>query len=434
MKKLGIMGLMAVAGVTLIVSQPCLSQASQIPQTLKTYKTKPTFLPLNAGNTYLWNASHTAHTGNLKAYQTTTLTATKKVTMTVNGETQTYYAVKNTRKKLAGYVLASQVVAGHYVKGGFYSYPTKGILLSTVRYRTGDDATQTSLFGVKTKASLKPYTKHPSLAQMKKTLTFYNQNQKNKNLPTILKWRAASGVRVAMDDVWTTTNSADIVKVPMLEMFVGDKAGHSWADKATYKISADLAALNGKPKKTYGTAMTYTVPFDGLYYNFPSTTATYVMAATNMDLKHLYQTGYGPKHNLALIDLDGHPRYVATKNILSIANTKPQLKHGIWYTTQDPTKTSVKRLKTSRSKYYRVASENGFIQYHYTKGSWQPQYSIIFDRNDRVVQVKLTKATGTLADMQLSRTSQTIAKTTTNNAKLLAYLYKPVSYYTKAAH
>lgn len=407
------------------------------PATLQTYRQKPTFLVKQAKNTYVWNARHTKRLKNLKSHLKMTLTATKLVTMRVNGKNARYYYVHNQNRHVKGYVKTTVVVAGRYVAGGYYSYPTKGILLSTVRYQPKEDAVgQADVFGTKSKTAMAPYLKTPSLKRMKATLKFYRQHVKSSQLPTSLQHRVTPGVRVTLQDVWTTTNKADIVKAPFVQTYAGSKKNPYWLKRANFTSAADLAATKLQDVQSMGAAAAYTRNFDGFYYDYPSPTASFVTSALGGPIYHIYGAGYGAKKDLSLVDWNHHLRYVATANIFSIPNTKPVLKDGIWYTTQSMTAGTIKNLDPAKSQTYRLIGGYYATQYHYAAGQWQSQLNIfldpknVTDNSGNTVTVSVSRGTGTLLNPSDSGDFQPVQEIGIDDATALTYLYQPTAFYT----
>lgn len=393
--------------------------------TVTTYRTPQTFLPVHAGNTYVWNASHTRVRANLKHYQKTTLYATKKVRLTGRG---TYYAVHSANRRVSGYVATGQLIAGRYYAGGYYRYPTKHILLSTDPYRgTQDGPTGQHMYGQFSKTGMRPYTRQPSIAQMKRVLSYYKDLKRADPLPSAIAWKARSGARVVLEDQPTKRGSAaNHIRVPMLERYDGAKHFYDWSTRADYWVAKDLALVKGHALATYdlmGSAR-YTVAFGGFYYDFPDTRAQFVSAALGSSIQAVYGHGYGPKHDLTLVNRDGHPRYVTTANLFSIPADKPVLKHGIWYATQYVAPEQLtQHLDATKSRYYRLFDGAGFTQYHFVAGQWTEQWSVRFDtKGFKQVTITLTPA----ADKAAARHVATIDR---SDAALLRYLYKPVSDY-----
>ena len=400
-----------------------------------TYRQKPTFLPLHSGNTYVWNAKHTKHLANLKHRQKTTLTATKRVTLTGHG---TFYLVR--AKHIKGYVAAKQLLAGHYYAGGYYRYPTKQIALTTERYQAKhDELTGQTVYGQMLKSQITPFAKMPKVAALKKVLNFYNHTSKTTpNLPTILGWRAHPGVRVAMEYQWTTSTKTkwQRVQVPMLEMYVGDKSGWGWSTKATYRVAKDLAAVKSRPLVSYPTVATAATTISGLYYDFPSTTANFVVGGQT--IKRVYGHGYGSQHDLSLVDLNGHPRYVATAALKNIPATNPVLKRGIWQATQRmTTKLAATHLDSHKSRYYRALGSSGFTQFHYVAGTWVPQYGVYWraDAKQTTTPLRATvtvqRSEGTLMSYGAATGNAVTFRTTLSDQNMIGLTQKPVSFYQK---
>jgi len=392
---------------------------------------KQTYLPRYQGNTYVWNARHTRKMANLRHYQKTTLTASKRT----KHAGKVYYYVHSKRNKVKGYVAASRLIAGKYYKGGYYRYPTKHILLSTERYSgKDDDQTGQSMYGQYNLTHLAPYMKQPSVSQMKTVLAFYkNAKKSTAQLPSNIAWKAKTGARVVMEYQWPTTNKADRYRFPMLERYNGSKPYCDWSTRENYWAAKDLAAEKGRAQTSYTyDESQYTVAFGGTAYNLADPRTQVVMSAGSGTIKHIYGGGYGPNHDLSLVDIQTHPRYVATANILHISATHPQLKHGLWLTTQTMTaKQRTSQLNAKQSPYYRQVDGSGFTQYHYTKGKWQRQFSV------SIIVETAGKVNVTLAQAQVGNspwgTAQTITTVGQDPTTLLSYLYKPTSFYTQAS-
>ncbi|WP_054656197.1 hypothetical protein [Lentilactobacillus kisonensis] len=170
----------------LLTTPPVYATSEKI-ESVESYSHKQSMLVSSNRHTYVWNVKHTKVEYDLREHPTINLYATKKVSLSLNSSpAENYYYVQNYTHKIHGYVLAKLLIAGRYIKGGYYSYPTKGILLSTISYPddTNKAGAQSAypLNGWKTSSSLRPFARMPSIKQMITVLKFFNNNSKNHNL------------------------------------------------------------------------------------------------------------------------------------------------------------------------------------------------------------------------------------------------------------
>jgi hypothetical protein len=306
-----------------IAGQPTTAHASTAKiTTIKTYQVKPTYLARYTKTAYMWNTHYTKAIHNLKNYPHTTLYATKKVTIKSKKHTATYYYVQSANKKVAGYVWHGYLIAGHYVSGGYYSYPSRGILLSSLRYQSqADDSLIEEVYvpGTKDKTALSDFATTPTTKQMVKVLSFYLKNPKNTDLPAFVRSSKTANARIALVNVWPTSNKADVLRIPMFQVMPKQSEMSYFGNRTNFWAMQDLVALGAKPEKTYPMKATSGSTTTGIgirtvRYNFPDETAN-ALSNSGGNLQAVYGDGYGKKHDLSLVALDGWLRYVNTSDL-----------------------------------------------------------------------------------------------------------------------
>ncbi|GAF35576.1 hypothetical protein [Lentilactobacillus farraginis] len=420
--------------------------------TNKTFK-KTSFLSNTNKPVYVWNATLTKKRHNLKNYPRTNLYSTKRVTIKTNHYFGSYYYVHSANNKIKGYVWHNHLIQGTCFKGGFYRYPTLNVLLSNRPYRKGTGnsgmwnasgvySSATRIHGILNKDGLQKFSKVPALKQQKVVLNYLKKSRPY--LPKMIEYGNHNGARITMKKVYY--EPFKWVRIPMIEILNGNATSGNWEEINTFSAVLDLTTLpNGaKPIATYNVNKTSVIPFGGRQFDFADPTPQFATYA-NGPIIHIYGNGFGPKHNLSLVDLNRWLRYVPTRNILKLSNTRPTLKNGIWYvapTYQDNvsydahSKKILTQIDSSKSQYYRFADASGFTQYHYENGKWHGQYQVKFNSPDfnKGNQVSMTfanmitKSDGN--DTWLSPTNEHVIKTFPgNDSEVLPYLYKSVSYY-----
>lgn len=419
--------------------------------TNKTFK-KTSFLPNTNKNVYVWNAKYNKKLHNLKNYPRTNLYATKRVTIKTHNYFGSYYDVQSANKKIKGYVWHGQLIQGKYYKGGFYRYPTLNVLLSNRRYVKGNkpgywDASgiysyANRINGTINKEHLQAFTKTPSFSDQKKVLTYLEKDRPY--LPKMLNYGNHNGARIVMRR--TKTKVGQSVRVPMIDILNDRATGNNWEEINSFASVLDLAKLpnGGKPIATYDVNKTSVIPFGGRQFDFPDPNAQF-SAAANGPITHIYGNDFGPDHNLSLVDQDRWLRYVPTSNILKLSNTQPTFKDGIWYypaTFQNDVSYSkydqkmLSQMNPSESQYYRYVTPLGFYQYHYENGEWHGQYQAMFFSNQPTPNgqviltfAKLVTKSDAYDTWVAPENPHDIHTFSGNDATVLPYLYKPVSYY-----
>ncbi|MCT2898220.1 hypothetical protein EFM54_04235 [Lentilactobacillus buchneri] len=420
-----------------IQSTPSASAKTKI-TTNKTFK-KTSFLINTRKSVYVWNASYTKKLANLKNYPHTNLYSTKRVTIRTSSYYGSYYYVKSANHKIKGYVWHGSLVPGSYIKGGGYRYPTKHVLMSSTPYNkkdwsTSNDIRQTGrVFGVMNATSMKPYLKVPTTSQQKQVINFLKK--KNPNVPKMIENRVSRGVRISMMKLYI---SGQTVELPMIETY----PYHYWMDVNSFYPVLQLSKLpnRAKPIRTYSDAKTVTTVFGSRTYDFEDPTA---QSTSNMEegpITKVYGNGYGPNHDLSLVDCRDRLRYVTTKNIISISNNQPTLRDGIWYVAPSYQFVSIggheqklrNLIDTSKSTDYRYVTPNGFTQYKYENNSWNPKFGLSFDfQKNGDVKVTIHQLSGTLNHPKTVGDPQTIATLTGANAdaEMMTYLNHSAGWY-----
>lgn len=445
MRRTLIIVLLTVVSLTtgkLLTTPPVYATSEKI-ESVESYSHKQSMLVSSNRHTYVWNVKHTKVEYDLREHPTINLYATKKVSLSLNSSpAENYYYVQNYTHKIHGYVLAKLLIAGRYIKGGYYSYPTKGILLSTISYPddTNKAGAQSAypLNGWKTSSSLRPFARMPSIKQMITVLKFFNNNSKNHNLSIGLRWRSNPGVRI----VFKTINQPHVtVRMPVLQLYAGSKEDPYWDTRANFWEASDLVKSKAIPTTNFGKESYFAVNY-GLEYRFPDTSAQHSLQTYLRDMeqiKRIYSSGLGANHNLSLVDLNGWLRYVVTDDIFYIPANKPVLKDDIWYGTQDPSsplgekwiikrqRTLLKSLNPTISNIYRRIFNNGFTQFQYQNGKWQQQFEVsLQDSTSPDVAVRLYTPSSPVSDLEQP---YTMIPPTSEATKAL--LYKPTSYFEK---
>ena len=442
------------AAISLFAAQPATSVSAKTKITTnKTFK-KTSFLPNSGKNIYVWNAAYNKKLHNLKNYPRTNLYSTKRVTIKTHNYFGSYYYVHSANNKIKGYVWHGQLIQGKYYKGGFYSYPTLNVLLSNRAFRRGAShsigqwnasgiyASSGRIHGKINQDGISRFAKTPSFSDQKRVLNYLKKD--HPYLPEMLNYGNHNGARIIMRKVYDAPNHW--VHVPMIDILNGNATSGNWEEINAFSAVFDLAKLpNGaKPIATYDVNQVSVMPFGGRGFDFADPNAQ-VATYNSGPITHVYGNGFGPNHNLSLVDLNRWLRYVPTSNILKLSNTQPTLKDDIWYvapTFQGNVSNGVhqsnilKLIDTSKSQYYRYVTSYGFSQYHYENGKWQGQYQVIFNNPTfnpgnqiHVTFANLVLKTSGKDTWWSPENEREIQSFNENDTEVLPYLYKPVSYY-----
>lgn len=407
--------------------------------TSQTFK-KTSFLSRSRQSVYVWNSQHTKKLANLKYYPHTNLYSTKRVVIQTNSHYGNYYYVRSANNRLKGYVWHGNLIPGSYIKGGGYRYPTEHVLLSSVPYdkksanSSGKMETTNRIFGIMNADAIKIYTKVPTTSQQKTVINFLKR--KNSNIPKMIEIGATKGVRISMMTLFI--GKSQQVQLPMIET---NPYGY-WVDVNSFYPVLTLSKLKNraKPIKTYNIAKTVTTVFGSRTYDFENPRAQSDSNMNEGPITKVYGTGYGPNKSLSLVDCRDRLRYVSTKNIFSISNNQPTLRHGIWYIAPSYQFVSIGgheqklrgMINPLRSTIYRYINQNGFTQYKYENGHWTAQFNLHFEflKNGNV-SVHFNQLTGVINHEKAVGKERVIATLTGPNAdaEMMAYLNHSADWY-----